>query len=429
MAGSPWFSSRLNAARTSTYVVFFTAGALQMSWASRIPQVRDGLGLDPGKLGLLLLVSSAGSLAALLVAGPVIGRIGSASAVSVFTLVTATGMTVVGLGYLVGVPIVAVGLFLNGVGIGIWDVAVNVQGSLVEQRLGEAIMPRFHAGYSVGTVFGALIGAAMVALNVPVTAHLVGAAILVAVANLVAARHFLSTPTSRSVGDALEADVNTSARSPSSQEDRPRKRYSVLDAWKEPRVILIGLFVMLIAFAEGAAVDWIGLGLIDGYGTVATVGTLGLATFLTAMTVARWFGTPLLDRFGRVPVLAALSLLLTAGAALFIFAPNPALAFVGALLWGTGASLGFPVGMSAAGDDPRKAAARVSVVATIGYGAFLGGASADRSLGRPLGCVARPDRGARRGAAFTAPSPLATEGDPGRLVPEVPARREVERDA
>ena len=373
MDDSPSFSSRLSAAKTSTFIVFFTAGALQMSWASRIPQVRDGLGLDPGKLGLLLLVSSAGSLAALLVAGPVIGRIGSASAVSVFTLVTATGMTVVGLGYLVGVPIVAVGLFLNGVGIGIWDVAVNVQGSLVEQRLGEAIMPRFHAGYSVGTVFGALIGAAMVALNVPVTAHLVGAAILVAVANLVAARHFLSTPTSRSVGDALEADVNTSARSPSSQEDRPRKRYSVLDAWKEPRVILIGLFVMLIAFAEGAAVDWIGLGLIDGYGTVATVGTLGLATFLTAMTVARWFGTPLLDRFGRVPVLAALSLLLTAGAALFIFAPNPALAFVGALLWGTGASLGFPVGMSAAGDDPRKAAARVSVVATIGYGAFLGG--------------------------------------------------------
>ena len=103
------------------------------------------------------------------------------------------------------------------------------------------------------------------------------------------------------------------AGTPSSQGDGPRKRYSVLDAWKEPRVILIGLFVMLIAFAEGSAVDWIGLGLIDGYGTAATVGTLGLATFLTAMTMTRWFGTPLLDRFGRVPVLAALSLVLTAG--------------------------------------------------------------------------------------------------------------------
>ena len=213
------------------------------------------------------------------------------------------------------------------------------------------------------------------------------AAVVVACANLVAVRNFLSTPTSRSVGDALESGLDAVAGTPSSQGDGPRKRYSVLDAWKEPRVILIGLFVMLIAFAEGSAVDWIGLGLIDGYGTAATVGTLGLATFLTAMTMTRWFGTPLLDRFGRVPVLAALSLVLTAGAALFIFAPHPALAFVGALLWGTGASLGFPVGMSASGDDPRKAAARVSVVATVGYGAFLGGPPLIGFLGNHWGVL------------------------------------------
>jgi len=48
-------------------------------------------------------------------------------------------------------------------------------------------------------------------------------------------------------------------------------------------------------------------------------------------------------------------------------------AMVGAVLWGLGASLGFPVGMSAAADDPAHAAARVSVVASIGYTAFLGG--------------------------------------------------------
>jgi cyanate permease len=46
---------------------------------------------------------------------------------------------------------------------------------------------------------------------------------------------------------------------------------------------------------------------------------------------------------------------------------------LGIVVWGLGASLGFPVGMSAAADDPARAAARVSVVATIGYAAFLGG--------------------------------------------------------
>ena len=43
------------------------------------------------------------------------------------------------------------------------------------------------------------------------------------------------------------------------------------------------------------------------------------------------------------------------------------------MLWGLGSALGFPVGMSAAADDPARAARRVSVVSTIGYGAFLAG--------------------------------------------------------
>ena len=45
----------------------------------------------------------------------------------------------------------------------------------------------------------------------------------------------------------------------------------------------------------------------------------------------------------------------------------------GIVLWGLGAALGFPVGMSAAADEPARAARRVSVVSTLGYGAFLGG--------------------------------------------------------
>ena len=49
------------------------------------------------------------------------------------------------------------------------------------------------------------------------------------------------------------------------------------------------------------------------------------------------------------------------------------LALVGVVAWGAGAAFGFPVGLSAAADDPKRAPARVSVVATIGYSAFLAG--------------------------------------------------------
>ena len=58
---------------------------------------------------------------------------------------------------------------------------------------------------------------------------------------------------------------------------------------------------------------------------------------------------------------------------LFVFGQVIAVAFVGAVLWGVGVSLGFPVGMSAGSDEPARAAARVSVISSIGYCAFLGG--------------------------------------------------------
>jgi cyanate permease len=250
---------------------------------------------------------------------------------------------------------VVAGLFLFGFANGAWDVAMNVQGAVVEGRLGKSIMPRFHAGYSVGTVIGALVGAGAVALRVPVTIHLVCSAILIGVLVMLAVRSFGpddAQPSTTGQGGGLRRTLAT---------------------WREPRTLLIGLFVLAFAFAEGTGIDWISVAVIDGYGAEATIGTLAFATFLTAMTVGRWFGPALLDRYGRVVVVRMLAVLSLAGLMLFVFGPTVLTAFVGALLWGAGASLGFPVGMSAAADDPAKAAARVSVVASIGYCAFLGG--------------------------------------------------------
>jgi MFS family permease len=133
------------------------------------------------------------------------------------------------------------------------------------------------------------------------------------------------------------------------------------------------VFVLAFAFAEGTANDWVSVALIDGYGVPAATATVGFALFLTSMTGARWFGPGLLDRFGRVPVVRVLAGVATGGLLLFVFGPNTPVAFAGVLLWGAGTSLGFPVGMSAGADDPSRAAARVSVVASVGYCAFLAG--------------------------------------------------------
>jgi fucose permease len=347
----------VGAAIRATYAAFIATGFAFASWAARIPQVRDRLDLDPSGLGLVLLAIAGGSVLALPMSGPVVSRYGSRRTVTAMSVLAGAGLLVVAFGYRVGVAPVVLGLFMFGVGTGSWDVAMNVQGALVERRHGRSIMPRFHAGFSLGTVAGALGGALMVALGISVTAHLAVVGVAVAVGVPFAVRGFI----------ADHADPEAAAAS-SSNAGR-----ASLAAWREPRTLLVGLFVLAFAFAEGSGNDWIGVALIDGHGVDAAIGTLGFAVFLTAMTTGRWFGPGLLDRYGRVVVVRGLTLVAIVGLLLFSFGPGTGAAFVGTVLWGAGISLGFPVGMSAGADDPALAAPRVSVISSIGYCAFLGG--------------------------------------------------------
>ncbi len=356
-------ATEVKAATRAVYISFIGSGVAISSWAARIPQIRDALGLTPSQLGLVLLSIAAGSIVSLVAAGQVVTRFGSRRTVTAMAGLMAVGLSGAALGYLIGVPPVVFGLALFGFANGAWDVAMNVQAAVVERRLGKAIMPRFHAGFSVGTVAGALVGAGMVALHIAVSAHLVVTAILVAIVVIVAVRGFVSDDSSEET-PADDVPVDSSA-------DSGFRR--TLTTWREPRTLLIGVVVLAFAFTEGAGIDWINIAVIDDYHAPATVGTLAFAVFLAAMTAGRWFGTPLLDRYGRVPVIRGLAVIGIAGLALFVFGPSTPVAFAGAVLWGLGASLGFPVGMSAAADDPARAAPRVSAVASIGYCAFLGG--------------------------------------------------------
>jgi fucose permease len=338
-------------ARNAVALVFVLNGFCFSSFVSRVPDVRSTLELSNGRLGLLLLAISAGSVLALPSAGRVIARLGPAGAVRLGAGSTAGGLTLaaVSIGVFSSAPAAAVGLFLYGVGTGVWDVAMNVDGAAVERHLGRTIMPRFHAGFSLGTIAGSGIGVPMAALHVPLEAHVTAVALLSFGAVVVAARSFLPPePDEHAVGGGRSA-------------------------WLEPRVLAIGVMVLAFALTEGSANDWLALALVDGYDAPHWVGVAGFSLFVTAMTAGRMIGSPVLDRFGRAPVLWATTAASFVGVLLVVFGTWAPVAVVGILLWGMGASLGFPVGMSAASDDPVRAAARVSVVSTIGYGAFLVG--------------------------------------------------------
>jgi MFS family permease len=360
---NPNAASGLRSATRATYVAFAGAGFGFASWASRIPQVKARLDLDPSQLGFVLLSLAAGSVISLPLAGPIVARFGSRRTVMATGVLGGVGLVVVAFGYRVGVVPVVAGLFCWGVASGTWDVAMNVQGAVVERLLGRSIMPRFHAGFSLGTVVAALGGAAMVALGISVTVHLAIVGVIVAVAVPSLVRDF--------VPDSAVPGEPTGAAGPGEHE--PGSAWDSLGAWRERRTLLVGLFVLAFAFAEGTGNDWISLATIDRHHVAPALGTLVFAVFLCAMTSARWFGPAALDRYGRVPVVRVQTVLAIIGLVLFVFGPGIEVAFLGALLWGIGASLGFPIGMSAGADEPAFAAPRVGVISTIGYCAFLGG--------------------------------------------------------
>jgi MFS family permease len=346
---------RVASARNGDLVVFAVNGFALASWMSRIPDIKQILHLTPGTLSVLLLAVSAGSLIGLPLAGRLAHRYGARSIVRLGLVLAMSGELVAAIAVqFTGSPWwVIPGLLFVGLGNGVWDVSQNLEGTRIETGLGRAIMPWFHAAFSGGTVLAALIGAGMTALKIPILVHIGIVVVLAVVTVLWGTTKFLPTHVDEPLAEGETKPV-------------------VRSAWLEPRTLLIGLIVLSAAFAEGTANDWMAVAFVDGHQLSNALGVVAFAVFLTFMTAGRILGTGLLDKYGRVTVLRILFGMAIVGCVLVVFGPTW-LAFVGAAIWGVGASLGFPVGMSAAADDPSRAPMRLSVVATIGYTAFLAG--------------------------------------------------------
>lgn len=365
--------TRVRAALAATMVVFGLSGLAFASWAARIPAASSALGLTEGATGILLIMGAISSVITLPLAGPIAARIGTANTVRLGAIVCAVGALVMALGLSMGsFAITATGLFIFGAGIALWDVSQNIEGAEVERLAGKTYMPKMHAAFSAGAVVGALLGGLLTFLGVPLPAHLAGLAVIEVVVIAWATTRFLP------IASAQKNDGDAHLSSPSGGEPRAKvgdapSSISKFAAWREPRILAIGVMVLGAAITEGAANDWIAKATVTGLGQSEAIGAMMFAVFVGAMTVFRYVGGGVVDRFGRQLALYVSFVVALVGLVIFVLSPWLWLAVVGAALWGFGAALGFPVGMSAAADDPARAAGRVSVIATIGYTAFLAG--------------------------------------------------------
>jgi MFS family permease len=353
-------ASTLRGWRNAVLVLFALGGITVSAWGPRLPSIRADLHLGDGVIGLVLAGVTVGSIAGLGASSAFLSWLGARRAIASVVILVAVGLALAGVaaGGFGSLPFTILGFVLVGFGIGSLDVMINVEGSAVERESRKTLMPLMHAGWSIGAVIGSGIGAAASALKIAFEWQFVGESVVLVVAVLVAVR-FLPAATPQDA-DAQRAPVAERIR-------------GWLRGWTDWRLLLIGVVMLGVELGEGAANSWLTLAVHDDHHQSNTVAALFFTAFAIGESGARIFGGPLVDRVGRVRAVRFTTAIGVVGVVLFILGAPAWVTLIGVLLWAVGVSMGFPLGMSAAADSGPNPAARVSVVASIGYLANLGG--------------------------------------------------------
>jgi fucose permease len=362
-------------------IVYGVSGFALASWGSRLPAIQKIAHLSGEHVGLIVAALAAGALAALLLAGQVVKRLGSRRTVWLGDLICVVALLAVAVrptGAVFGVAAI-----LLGFGNALYDVAMNVQGAATGHRKKyQRLMPTLHGAWSVGALLGSFGGAAAALWQIPLALHLAVVAVVIAVGGVLGAARFDQVP-----GPPRQGRARAGHRSGVSASDRPR----LWAAWRSRRTVSLGLLALGAAFAEGSANDWLTLALVDkhGYALTHQAAAAGLGIFVVGMIAGR-FGSLLIPHCYRLDQLLILSVALVVVGTALVLAGGLVLVNVsqmiarvaggvGLMAWGLGAALGVPMAMAAAAVTHPSLAPdslapdRVGVVSTIGYAAFLGG--------------------------------------------------------
>ncbi|MBF4558220.1 MFS transporter [Pseudomonas sp. p50] len=329
----------------STRVAFFIAGFGIAAWAPLVPYAKARAGLDEGTLGLLLLCLGVGSILAMPLAGVLASRFGCRRVTIGGTLLICAALPL--LATVSSIPGLIAVLFMFGAGLGTVDSTVNLQAVIVERASGKTMMSGFHGMFSLGGIVGAAGVSALLGFGFsPLTAMLV-VAVLLLVALCKAAPHMLSYGSERS-GPAF--------------------------AIPHGIVLFIGGMCFIVFLAEGAALDWSAVFLVQERGIDTAYAGLGYAAFALTMTVGRLTGDRIVRRLGATRVMVLGGLTAAAGLFLATFAPNWEFALVGYVLLGAGCSNIVPVLFTAVGKQtvmPESVA--IPAITTLGYAGILAG--------------------------------------------------------
>lgn len=331
--------------RVAVSLLFLINGFMMGSWAPKIPGFAEKLELSEAQLGLMILVFGIGSIVFMPIAGAQIAKFGS-NRVSLFSCALFLP-TLLLLTLAPSVVLAIPAIFLFGGLMGAMDIAMNANAVETERHMRSAITSSCHAFWSVGGLIGASIGGPLIVTFGPLAQSLV--VTVLGVAMLVYA------------WPRLLHDK------PHAQEGQPKAALP-----KSALPWLLGFVALFSMIPEGSVLDWGALYMRNELSADIALSGYAYAAFSMTMSIMRFAGDGVRNRFGAVKTLQICAVIAIAGLIMVGFAPNAAIAILGFALMGVGISNLVPIAFSAAGNLPGMAAGvGISVVSTMGYSGIL----------------------------------------------------------
>ncbi|MFD0470551.1 MFS transporter [Nonomuraea thailandensis] len=243
-------------------------------------------------------------------------------------------------------PLLMVAVALFGMAFGTVDVAMNAQGSAVEQAYGRPLMNGMHAGWCVGAISAGGLGSLAIAAGLPFTVNVALIALVSLPVMVLLGRTYLPEP-----------PVAENAR-------QGRRRMP-------PIVYLLGTIMFFAFMVEGTVADWNGLYMRDELGAPEAVAALGYPVFEAGMLIARLTGDRLRVRFG-VRGMMTVSGVATAGFFAVVLLAPAALVAVSAMFFvGLGVATISPLTLSLAGTATDAPGPAIAQAGAMGYAGLL----------------------------------------------------------
>ncbi|MGH3159444.1 MAG: MFS transporter [Streptosporangiaceae bacterium] len=349
-------------ARLAVFWIFAVCGVICSLWSTSLPAINTRLHLGETRLGIALLLTSAGAVAVMPLTGRLCDRLGSRRVLRVGGPLS--GLTLIGPALAGSFPALLVAAFILGAGIGSLDVAMNAHAIVVERRYGRSIMSAFHGFWSVGGVLGSSVVAVGLHCRVADSGLIIGGAI--------ASAALLAVP-----GRLLLTGTGRERAAPASP-TAPRQEANKRAGGGHGVVLLLGMVAAFGFVCEGAAYNWAPLHAIKELHAAPATAALAYTVFATMLMTGRLTGDWLRRLIGPVRAMAWAGITAVGGYLLVALAPSLrsgglACDYIGWAVTGLGLATVVPAIFSAVGARDAGVGKALSWVAVCAYGGELAG--------------------------------------------------------